>query len=169
VAEVARRAEFAGFDVIVNVQGDEPFVPAAAVTGAVERIARGDDIGTAAAPLAPEHAADPSKVKVTLNAMGHAVSFTRSFAPSALHHVGVYAYRRDALLRWVGSKPVPEEMAESLEQVRPLALGMTIGVAVLDHEALPGIDTEDDLALAELSFGAGVPLSAHRRGDRGEA
>ena len=155
VAEVARRAEFARFDIILNVQGDEPFVPAAAVTGALERVAGGDDIGTAAAPLAPGHAADPSKVKVTVDAGGHAVSFSRSFAPASLHHIGVYAYRRNALLDWVAAMPTAAETGERLEQLRPLALGMTIGVARIGHEVLPGIDTEDDLALAEHSFGAG--------------
>jgi len=64
VAETVRRTEYAEFDVIANVQGDEPFVSREALAGAVERVARGDDIGTAAAPLAPEHANDAARVKV---------------------------------------------------------------------------------------------------------
>jgi 3-deoxy-manno-octulosonate cytidylyltransferase (CMP-KDO synthetase) len=62
VAEVARRGEFAGFDVVVNVQGDQPFVSREALTGALQRLELGDDVGTAAAPLDPALAADPSRV-----------------------------------------------------------------------------------------------------------
>ncbi|HSB53188.1 MAG TPA: NTP transferase domain-containing protein, partial [Gemmatimonadales bacterium] len=58
VAEVANRPEFAGYDVVANVQGDEPFVPRDALAGALGRVGVGDDIGTAAAPLAPELAVD---------------------------------------------------------------------------------------------------------------
>jgi 3-deoxy-manno-octulosonate cytidylyltransferase (CMP-KDO synthetase) len=59
VAEVAARPEFAGFDAVVNVQGDEPFLAREALAGSIERVAQGDDIGTAAAPLDPELAGDP--------------------------------------------------------------------------------------------------------------
>lgn len=152
VAEVILRPEYAGFDLVLNVQGDEPFVPSEAVHGALARVVSGDAIGTAAAPLAPEHASDPNRVKVSVDGNGHAVTFSRSPVPSSYHHIGAYAYRRDALLAWVRARPVPEEVVESLEQLRPLALGMTIGVAILDEETSPGIDTEDDLALAEASF-----------------
>jgi 3-deoxy-manno-octulosonate cytidylyltransferase (CMP-KDO synthetase) len=62
VAEVAARPEFAGFDAVVNVQGDEPFLAREALAGSIERVAQGDDIGTAAAPLDPELAGDPARV-----------------------------------------------------------------------------------------------------------
>ena len=60
VAEVAGRREFAGFDIIVNIQGDEPFLSREALAGAIDRVEQGDDIGTAAAPLDPALAADPA-------------------------------------------------------------------------------------------------------------
>ena len=63
VAEVAAKKEFTEFDLVLNVQGDEPLVAAAALAGALARVAGGDAIGTAAGSLAPEHAADPSRVK----------------------------------------------------------------------------------------------------------
>ena len=156
IAEVLRRPAYADADVVLNIQGDEPFVPAAAVSGALERVTRGDPIGTAAAPLAPERAADPNRVKVALDDHGHAVGFSRSPLSSGLargarylQHIGVYAYTRGALLQWVATPAVPEERAERLEQLRPLALGTRIGVALLSEEAPAGIDTEEDLRNAE--------------------
>ena len=73
VAETARRAEYAGFDLVANVQGDEPFVSREALGGAVRRVSQGDDIGTAAAPLAPEHANDPARGKVGTAGRGRAL------------------------------------------------------------------------------------------------
>jgi 3-deoxy-manno-octulosonate cytidylyltransferase (CMP-KDO synthetase) len=177
VAEVIRRPEYAGFGLVLNVQGDEPFVPPEAVHGALARVAAGDPIGTAAAPMPPEHASDSNRVKVVVDGSGHAVTFTRSPVPSSprtlvppsLTHIGVYAYRRDALLAWVAAEPVAQETSERLEQLRPLALGMTIGVAVLDHAVPSGIDTEEDLALADLCLDVNAPHSPQGRGAGGEA
>ncbi|MEP6689005.1 MAG: 3-deoxy-manno-octulosonate cytidylyltransferase [Gemmatimonadales bacterium] len=165
VAEVAARAEFAGFDVVANVQGDEPFLPRAALAGAIARVAQGDDIGTAAAPLAPEHAADPSRVKVVTDANGRALYFSRAAIPhrreptdpaAGLYwqHLGLYVYTRAALKRWVGTAPSPAERAERLEQLRALHCGLTIGVARLTEPALPGVDTPDDLRRAEAHWHA---------------
>lgn len=157
VAEVIDRPEYAEFDLIVNVQGDEPFVPAEAVTGVIDRVIAGDDIGTAATLLMAQDAADPNRVKVAVDAGGRAISFSRSFIPGSHHHRGIYAYRRDALFAWVHAGPAPEEVAERLEQLRPLALGLTIGVAVLNDPAPAGIDTEEDLQMAEAYLtGVGV-------------
>ena len=81
VAEVAARGEFAAFDAIVNVQGDEPFLAREALAGAVDRLAQGDDIGTAAAPLDPALADDPARVKVVTDARGGALYFSRAAIP----------------------------------------------------------------------------------------
>jgi 3-deoxy-manno-octulosonate cytidylyltransferase (CMP-KDO synthetase) len=67
-------------------------------------------------------------------------------------HVGVYAYTRAALERWVRLPPVPEEQWERLEQLRPLLHGIPMGVTVFDGPAAPGIDTPADLAWAEAEF-----------------
>ena len=156
IAEVLAGQAYADADVVLNLQGDEPFVPAAAVYGALERVSRGDPIGTAAAPLAPERVSDPNRVKVAVDANGHAVKFSRSALPSGrgsgpayLQHIGVYAYTRSALLQWAGAPVVPAERAERLEQLRPLAMGTSIGVALLTGEVPAGIDTEEDLLNAE--------------------
>jgi 3-deoxy-manno-octulosonate cytidylyltransferase (CMP-KDO synthetase) len=158
VAEVAALAEYRGFAVVVNVQGDEPFLPAAAIAGAVEEVERGADIGSAAAPLAAEAAAAPSVVKVVLGEDGRALYFSRSVVPHARdpgaavrywQHLGVYALRPPALERWMALPPTEPELAEKLEQLRPLGHGLSIGVARLGEPTLPGIDTEDDLRRAE--------------------
>ncbi|MDH3497844.1 MAG: NTP transferase domain-containing protein [Gemmatimonadota bacterium] len=155
VAEVAAQPEFAAADVLLNLQGDEPFVPAAAARGALDRVRRGDDIGTAAQPLVPGGWRDPHRVKVELDGRGRARRFYRTPGPTCPHgaatfqHIGVYAYTPRALRRWAALAPTAAERAEALEQLRPLAHGFTIGVAIVAEPAPHGIDTEDDLRLAE--------------------
>lgn len=163
VAEVASRAEFRGFDTIVNIQGDEPFIPREALEGSLDRVKHGDEVGTAAAPLDVELAADPSRVKVVTDARGRALYFSRSVIPyrrerddpsEGLYwqHLGIYAFTRAALARWVSLPPTAAEQAERLEQLRALHHGITIGVARLQQPALPGVDTADDLRRAEAHW-----------------
>jgi 3-deoxy-manno-octulosonate cytidylyltransferase (CMP-KDO synthetase) len=170
VGEVAALPEHAGHAVVVNVQGDEPFLPRAALQGSIDRVLRGDDVGTAAAPLDASDAADPSRVKVVSDSRGRALYFSRAMIPhrrdqgAATHdlywqHVGVYAYKREALERWSRLAPAPAEEAERLEQLRALHHGMHIGVARLDHPAEPGVDTPEDLHRAEARW---LALEEHR-------
>jgi 3-deoxy-manno-octulosonate cytidylyltransferase (CMP-KDO synthetase) len=168
VAEIARRPEFAAFDVILNIQGDEPFISREALSGALGRVVeQGDDIGTAAAPLDPALADDLNRVKVVTDARGRALYFSRAVIPHHRvagepnsngrvywQHVGVYAYTRRALGHWVSLPPSPPERAEQLEQLRALYYGMTIGVARLETPVFPGIDTADDLRRAEAHWHA---------------
>jgi 3-deoxy-manno-octulosonate cytidylyltransferase (CMP-KDO synthetase) len=158
VAEVAALQEFKSFDLILNVQGDEPLVAADAVRGAVARLRVGDPIGTAAGSLDPALATDPNRVKVVVDAAGHARYFSRAPIPFdrdgtgtvCYHqHVGVYAYTREALERWVRLPPVPEERWERLEQLRPLLHGLPIGVTLFAAAPAPGVDTPADAALVE--------------------
>ena len=163
VAEVARRAEFAGFDVIVNVQGDEPFLSKSALSGALARVRGGDDVGSAATPLTAADAADPGRVKVVLDTNGRALYFSRAPIPFVRdagdrrdglywQHLGVYASRREALMRWVALPPTALELAEKLEQLRALQNGIHFGIARLEAPALPGIDTPEDLRRAEAHW-----------------
>ena len=165
VAEVAANPEFAGFDVVANIQGDEPFLPREALTGALGRVEQGEDIGTAAAPLDPALASEPSRVKVVTDARGRALYFSRSVIPHRREptdsspelywqHVGIYAYSRGAILRWATLTPCPAEQAERLEQLRALHHGLTIGVARLEEPVLPGVDTPEDLRRAEAHWHA---------------
>lgn len=162
VAEVARHPEFARYDVIVNVQGDEPFLSAEATRGAIGLVASGAyPLGTAAVPAPPTVLDAPEVVKVVRADDGRALYFSRAGIPFLrdgadraerdaiiLQHVGIYAYTRSALARWVALPPHPLERIERLEQLRPLAAGIAMGVAVLDEAAPRGIDTEEDLRLA---------------------
>jgi len=159
VGEAALRRGLAGHDLVLNVQGDEPFLPREAAAGAIDRVRAGDDVGTAAQPLGAEGRRDPNRVKVELDGRGRALRFYRTPEPSAcafrapvFQHLGVYAYRAHTLRRWLALPRGGDELAEGLEQLRPLAAGMRIGVAVLPVAARHGIDTEHDLQLAEASL-----------------
>jgi 3-deoxy-manno-octulosonate cytidylyltransferase (CMP-KDO synthetase) len=161
VREVVAAQSFNSYDLILNVQGDEPLVAPEALRGAATRVLGGDPIGTAAAPLDPSLAGDPNRVKVVVDARGRAVYFSRAPIPFdrdgtgdvVYHqHVGVYAYTREALERWVRLPPPPAERWERLEQLRPLLSGIPIGVALLTAPAAPGVDTPDDLRYAETAL-----------------
>jgi len=165
VAEVAALVEYAGYEIIVNVQGDEPFLPHAAIRGSVEQVLAGYDVGTAAVPADEAAAAKPSLVKVAVGEQQRALYFSRSPIPyhrgdlplRYWQHLGVYAYRPETLAKWMTLPRSPLEDAEKLEQLTPLAHGLTFGVALLSEPALPGIDTEEDLERAEAHLGAGGP------------
>jgi 3-deoxy-manno-octulosonate cytidylyltransferase (CMP-KDO synthetase) len=164
VAEVADREAVGSGHVVVNVQGDEPFVTADQVRGAVAIVREGWDVGTVAAPVSTRAAwTDPSVVKVVRNDEGGALYFSRAPIPHVrgaepgpadlasdrfLRHIGLYAYTPDALRRWVGLPPGRLEVTERLEQLRPLAAGLRIGVAVVDATE-GGIDTPEDARRAE--------------------
>ena len=103
--------------------------------------------------------------KVVLANDGRALYFSRAGIPfvrdhdavgskeiKMLQHIGVYAYSRDALRQWVSLPPHPLENTERLEQLRPLAAGIPIGVAIADEPPASGIDTEDDLAAANARW-----------------
>ncbi len=164
VAEVARLPEFAGFGTVVNVQGDEPFVRRDHLEAAIGLVRDGGwDAGTVATPLrTAEEWREPSIVKVVRADDGGALYFSRAPVPFVrdgepgaddfatglfLRHVGIYSYRRDALLRWVALPEAPLERMEKLEQLRPLAAGLRMGVAV-GAPAEGGVDTPADAARA---------------------
>ncbi len=144
-------------EIVVNVQGDLPTVASADIAAAVALLADGTvDIGTVAAVVTrPQERDDPSVVKVVGSHLApgrlRALYFTRATAPYGdgplYHHIGLYAYRRRALERFVGLPPSPLEQREKLEQLRALEAGMRIDVAVVESAPL-GVDTPEDLARA---------------------
>lgn len=159
VAEAVDRLGLRDADLVLNLQGDEPFLPREAAAGALDRVYAGDDIGTAAQPLGPDGMRDPHRVKVELDGRGRALRFYRTpagpacaFRPAVFQHLGVYAVRAGTLRTWLALPPVDDERTERLEQLRPLAHGMRIGVAVLPVAVPHGIDTEHDLQLAEAAL-----------------
>lgn len=164
VAEVASSAAYREYSVVLNVQGDEPFVRAEHLKAAAALVATGQwPIGTAAAGIERlEEWRDPSVVKVVRDDAGRALLFSRAPIPHSrdseptaedlaggdyLRHIGIYAYRRESLLRWVGLPEARLERIERLEQLRPLAAGIDIGVAVVTG-AERGVDTPADAARA---------------------
>lgn len=166
VAEVARRPEYAGYPLIVNVQGDEPFVGRDQVEAALACVRDGAwEVGTAAVPIASAAEwRESSVVKVVRGDDGGALYFSRAPVPFRrdgepgeeewgsglyLRHLGIYAYRRDALLRWVTLPESALERTERLEQLRPLSAGIRIGVGIA-RPSEGGIDTPADAARAEL-------------------
>ena len=147
LAEVAARLGWPDDAVVVNLQGDEPLMPAEAIRRAAAALHErpGAGIATLAAPLEASDREDPNVVKVALSDAHQALWFSR--APiSRFRHLGLYAYRAGVLRRVAAEAPRPEERAESLEQLRALAMGIAIHVCLLDKPPPPGVDTEADLA-----------------------
>ncbi len=145
-------------DVVVNLQGDMPFVAPAAITACLGVLAAepGCDIATAIAPEAsPADRADPAVVKAVVSLprgepRGRALYFTRStlYGDGPIwKHVGLYAYRRAALERFCLAPPSPLEQREKLEQLRALELGLAIWAAVVDETPI-SVDTPADLEAA---------------------
>jgi 3-deoxy-manno-octulosonate cytidylyltransferase (CMP-KDO synthetase) len=151
-------------DVIVNLQGDLPTLEPHLVAACAAPLAGdGPDIATLAAEITvEEERTNPNVVKVVGSPLPEpgrmrALYFTRATAPYGdgplFHHIGIYAYRRAALARFVSLQPSPLEKREKLEQLRALEAGMRIDVSVVDTVPL-GVDTPADLDRARLLLGA---------------
>lgn len=153
-----RMAEVAGsvpHEILVNVQGDEPEIDPGDLERLVTRLREhGDDLATMARRLSPEETdlvADPNAVKVVCNDHGRALYFSRSTIPhggdpvGVWLHLGVYAWRRDTLLRFAATPPGRLELRERLEQLRALSMGLSVGVIASENDGL-GIDTPEDYA-----------------------
>lgn len=153
-------------DIIINVQGDEPFIRPETIAKVATVLQENPqcDISSAVFPtLDPTHIEDPNCVKAVLNAQGRALYFSRSPIPFKRElteenkkvpywqHCGIYGYRRAALEKFVSLPPSPLEQLERLEQLRALEAGMTIMCAVVEP-AGPAIDTAQDLQAAENYF-----------------
>jgi 3-deoxy-manno-octulosonate cytidylyltransferase (CMP-KDO synthetase) len=145
-------------DLVINLQGDLPDLPPEFLHAVLTPLTDpAVDIATLVAAIAsPEESAASSVVKAACawspgGAIGRALYFSRAAIPAGegprWHHVGIYAYRRAALARFVALPPSPLERQEKLEQLRALEAGMVIGVAQVDHAPF-GVDTPADLARA---------------------
>jgi 3-deoxy-manno-octulosonate cytidylyltransferase (CMP-KDO synthetase) len=159
------------FDLVINLQGDMPEAkPDDIALAAAPVIEDGCDIGTLVVPTDDaREIGDPNVVKAVVSFVddaetrGRALYFTRAPAPSGVgpvqHHVGIYAFRRDALERFCDLPPSPLERRERLEQLRALEAGMTIGVRRI-AAAPPGIDTPEDLEGAQRRLSRRPPGGA---------
>jgi 3-deoxy-manno-octulosonate cytidylyltransferase (CMP-KDO synthetase) len=161
------------FDVVLNIQGDEPAMHPATIAAVVRLMAEHPDLpmGTAACPFATaDEVFNPNAVKVVTDNRGRALYFSRSPIPYLRNstvfepdfrpwmkpeqlalfkrHLGIYAYRPEALRAFTQLPPHPLEKAEMLEQLRALGAGLAIGVAETAHLSL-GVDTPGDVAAVE--------------------
>jgi 3-deoxy-manno-octulosonate cytidylyltransferase (CMP-KDO synthetase) len=167
LAECARRLGWDARQIVVNLQGDEPFAPAAGIRAVAAALAAaGTEMATLAAPIVDsETLFDPNAVKVVCDAAGRALYFSRAPIPwerdrfardrlgapsaAARRHIGIYAYRAGFLQTFAALPPGRLEMLEALEQLRVLEAGHAIAVADTPVPFPPGVDTEDDLRRAE--------------------
>ena len=159
IAEVAAREGWDDDDMIIDLQGDEPLMPAGAINTVAEALAADPEAGlsTLASRIFDEDVfRDPHVVKVVLDKAGHALYFSRAPVPrprdpdmsmprEALRHVGIYGFRTGALLRLANEAPCDMEQAESLEQLRALWLGMKIRVEVVEEIPSASVDTPADV------------------------
>lgn len=147
---------------VINLQGDLPTIDADTIRACVKPLENSDvDIATLATEITdPDEASNPNVVKAVGTPVSdsclRALYFTRATAPSGegplFHHIGIYAYRREALDRFVSLPPSPLELRERLEQLRALENGMRIDIELVDTVPL-GVDTPEDLARAIRFFG----------------
>ncbi len=159
VAEIARR--FPQFPIVVNVQGDEPFIEPDAIDQAIQPL-----LGEETGPVSTlktrlrdhDQALDPNVVKVVTDPAGRALYFSRARIPyqrdasdtsavACFKHLGLYVYRRDFLLIFPSLPQGPLERLEKLEQLRVLENGYSIQVVETVHDSV-GVDTEEDLECA---------------------
>jgi 3-deoxy-manno-octulosonate cytidylyltransferase (CMP-KDO synthetase) len=163
IAEVCDLLDWDDEKIVVNLQGDEPSMPAALINQCAALLEDAAvDIATLASPFLSQDDFDsPNCVKVIRDTNDHAIYFSRATIPharndehidlameSALHHHGIYAYRCGVLRRLVDATPSALEVSEQLEQLRALSLGMTIVVGIPPQRPGVGVDTEDDLRRA---------------------
>lgn len=158
ILEVAQRLGWSDDSVIVNLQGDEPLMPAAnLVQVATNLVASGCDMATLHKEIDAVHAQDPNQVKLVHDQRGHALYFSRSVIPhergnAVRHycgHIGLYAYRVGFIGAFSQLPPCELELAESLEQLRALYNGYSIHSETARELPGPGIDTEADLRQVE--------------------
>ncbi len=151
-------------DVVVNLQGDLPTIAPGLLRAVLQALSHADtDIGTLVAPITTEAERQASSVVKAACAfegdalVAPALYFSRATIPwgegPLWHHIGVYAYRRQALARFVALPPSPLERRESLEQLRALEAGMRIAAARVDHAPF-GVDTPADLERARAELGS---------------
>ncbi len=172
VAEVASRIQY---DIIVNVQGDEPLIRPEVIDASIALLEEDSrpDIGTVASPITDaSDIVNPNVVKAVIGLEGFALYFSRAPVPyhrdawgslqtiggtgaagtGLYKHIGIYSYRRAPLVRIASLSPSPLEEIEKLEQLRALEDGMRIKVAVMEYESM-GVDTPEDLERIQSASG----------------
>ena len=171
LAECVRALKLPGEDIVVNLQGDEPLMPAVCLRQVAELLSQDHQaqMATLWCPIADEAEwLNPNAVKLVVNGQGQALYFSRAPIPYprdggfsanlACRHIGLYAYRANALAAWPNLPTSPLEQAESLEQLRALSAGWIIACAQAVAEVPAGIDSAEDLARVQALFAADVEI-----------
>ncbi len=163
IAEVCDLLEWPDDQIVVNLQGDEPTMPAAVIDECAALLQDSTaDLATLASPITRQQDfVNPNVVKAIVDQQMNAIYFSRAAIPyarsqqhealarnAALHHHGIYAYRCGVLRQLVAAEPSTLEVCEQLEQLRALSLGLSIRVGTPSVRPGAGVDTEDDLAEA---------------------
>ena len=165
ILEVTQLLGWSDDSIVVNLQGDEPLMPAANLKQvAANLVASNCDMATLHKEVDAVHAADPNQVKLVHDQNGRALYFSRALIPydrndtivSYCGHIGLYAYRVGFLKTFSQLPPCHLETAESLEQLRALANGYSIHTETAHEIPGPGIDTEADLRRAEALMAQGL-------------
>lgn len=165
IAEAAEKLGLTGNDIVVNIQGDQPLIEAEPVRAMVEVLKDTSTIkmSTVACPMSSKDALNPNRVKVVLDSFNNAVYFSRSVIPydrdgqlsgnetPYLRHLGLYAYQKDFLEKFIKMPMGRLEKIEKLEQLRVLEHGFKIKVAVV-KTASPEVDTMEDLELVRSLY-----------------
>ncbi|MCB1606674.1 MAG: 3-deoxy-manno-octulosonate cytidylyltransferase [Xanthomonadales bacterium] len=179
LSECARRMNYGKDTILVNLQGDEPLMPAACLMQVAKLLHDHPEaaIATLATPITDANSLfDPNVVKVVCDQQGYALYFSRAPVPwardafakdrqrlpaglGARRHIGLYAYRVGALHQFTKLPPSTLEQAESLEQLRALENGLKIVVANARAPVPAGVDTEEDLQRVEKLLESGVTLN----------
>jgi 3-deoxy-manno-octulosonate cytidylyltransferase (CMP-KDO synthetase) len=163
ILEVATIRQWSKDSIVVNLQGDEPLMPAVNISQVAANLAASEcSMATLHKIIASTEAQDPNQVKLVHDQSGHALYFSRSLIPydrsgkleQYFGHIGIYAYRVGFLETFSQLAPCELEVAESLEQLRALCSGYSIHSEIARAVPGPGVDTEQDLARAEKLIAA---------------
>ena len=164
VHEVTTQLGLSDDEVVVNVQADEPLIPASVINQVASNLNTHNEAGIATLCEVisnQEEVNDPNAVKVVINDTGHALYFSRATIPyrasgsaqKHFRHVGIYAYRVSVLNEFVRWPPSDLEISEKLEQLRALYNGVSVHVEVSSEQIPPGVDTEKDLEAVRVAIG----------------
>ena len=163
IHEVVQKLGLSPDDVVVNVQADEPLIPASAISQVAVNLSGREDFGIATLCEAASCSADiddPNVVKVVMNKFGEALYFSRARIPyfsnsekkDYFRHIGIYAYQVEALNQFVSFPSASYENTENLEQLRALYNGIKIHVEVCSYNIPAGVDTQKDLEIVRASI-----------------
>ena len=160
LGEVVRRLDWPDDTIVVNVQGDEPLLPPAAIDLVIKALQENGQAQVATLATATDERDNPNVVKVVCNNRGEALYFSRAPIPydrdghgaNYLRHIGLYGYRARLLKDYAQLQASPLEHYEKLEQLRFLANGQTIAVALIDEAPPAGVDSLADLRRVEALF-----------------